>query len=472
MTQDSRGKILLDDDDDLVLSALTLSLEDAGFVVVTANNGALAVERVEAEPFDVVVCDIRMTGMGGIATLGAIKTRRPETRTIVITAYADDPKTPVEAIELGVDDYLLKPFDGSLLIHRLERNVDSVRLQRENTRLAEELRLANDSLRRENRQLKQEVSGRFPLSDIIGDSRAMAAVHELLGPVIDSSITVLITGETGTGKDLLARAIHYNGPRRNASLVPLHCGAVQESLLESELFGVVANYPGLHSPTGKKGLFEEADGGTLFLDEVGEMGSAMQVKLLRALQDGEFLRVGDTVPRHADVRVLAATHRDLEREVEEGRFRADLYYRLAGVEIPLPPLRERDDDAMPLALAALQELATRDGKETAGFSQEAVDLIETYRWPGNVRELHKEVERALTMAGAAPIEARHFSPRVRESAGEPPAAGPRSMAEIERRHLLSVLQETDWNVVAAARILGLHRNTLTRRIEQYDLHKT
>lgn len=471
MSQDSRGKILLVDDDELVLASLSLSLEDAGFHVVTANSGVFAVECVEVDRYDVVVCDIRMPGMDGIATLRAIKKKRPELRTVVITGYADDPKTPVEAIELGVDDYLLKPFDSSLLIHRLEHHIDSLRLQLENGRLTEELRLANDSLRRENRQLRQDVSGRFPLSDIIGQSPAMAAVHELLTPVLDSSITVLITGETGTGKDLLARAIHYNGPRSGASFVPLHCGAVQESLLESELFGVVANYPGLHSPTGKKGLFEEADGGTLFLDEVGEMGAAMQVKLLRALQDGEFLRVGDTTPSRADVRVLAATHRDLNCEVEEGRFRQDLYYRLAGIEIPLPPLRERDDDALPLAQAALQELAARDGKTTAGFSPEAVELIETYRWPGNVRELRKEVERGLTMAGGAPIEALHFSPRVRESAGEPPAAGPRAMAEVERRHLLSVLEETDWNVVAAARILGLHRNTLSRRMQQHDLHK-
>ncbi len=467
----STGSILLVDDDDLVLASLSLALEDAGFAVTTADNGNTAVELCTTQVFHVVVCDIRMPGMNGIETLRAIKQLHPDVRTIVITGYAEDPEAPVEAIGLGVDDYLLKPFDNSLLVHRLERNVERTRLEQDNARLHEELQDANERLERENRQLKTEVTGRYLLSDIIGDSRNMLAVQALLEPVIDSDLTVLITGETGTGKDLIARAVHYNGPRRRASFVPVHCGALQESLLESELFGVIPHYPGLHSPTGKKGLFEEADGGTLFLDEVGEMSSAMQVKLLRALQDGEFLRVGDTTPRRANVRIVAATNRDLALEVEEGRFRSDLYYRLAGVEVALPPLRERDDDVLRLATSALTEFGEGRSRWPASFSSEALELIEAYRWPGNVRELRKEIERAATMAGSDPIEVRHFSDRVSAAVDVPQAAGPRSLAETERRQIAGVLEETGWNVQAAARILGVHRNTLTRRIRDYDLRR-
>ena len=269
------GAILLIDDDDLVLQRLSLTLDDSGYTVTTANSGQKAVAICRTESFEVVICDIRMPGMNGIDTLRAIKEIQPDVRTVVITGYASDSDAPVEAVRLGVDDYLLKPFADDLLLHSLEQNVKRFRLQADNARLTQELKAANAQLKWENTQLKRQVAGQHQFDDIVGTSSAMAAVYRLIQPVLNSDITVLLSGETGTGKDLIARAIHYNGPRKGASFVPVHCGAIQESLLESELFGVIPDYPGLQSRTGKKGLFEEADGGTLFLDEVGEMGTAM-----------------------------------------------------------------------------------------------------------------------------------------------------------------------------------------------------
>ena len=467
-----RGSILLIDDDALVLQSLSLSLEDEDYAVTTACGGKEAIALCKEQRFEVVVCDIRMPQMNGIDTLRAIKQIQPEVRTIVITGYADDPSVPVEALRLGVDDYLLKPFDDELLFHSVARNLEHFRLQQENVRLYAELQEANARLQLENIQLKREVVGRYHLENIVGTSPAMIEVYRLLEAVVDSDITVLLSGETGTGKEILARVIHYSGPRGEFSFVPVHCGAVQESLLESELFGVIPHYPGLHSPTGKKGLFEEADGGTLFLDEVSEMGPAMQVKLLRVLQDGEIQRVGDTLHGRVDVRLIAATNRSLEKEVEEGRFRQDLYYRLTGIEIRLPPLRERVEDIPLLARHFLEEFSKKTGKDSSRFTPEALDLLSGHDWPGNVRELEKEVERAMTLAGeGANIVAEHFSTRL---TGRPSRLPERTGAEVtldelERCHIQGVLAKTGWNIQGAAEILGIHRNTLTRKIVEHGL---
>ena len=470
----AEGSVLLVDDDSLVLRSLCLSLEDEGFAVSPVASGREALDLCREQEFEVVVCDVRMAKMNGIETLRAIKEIQPAVRTIVITAYADDPNAPVEAIRLGAADYLLKPFDDELLHHSVAENVERFRLRGENARLAEELKAANAQLQRENVQLKREVVGRYHFDHIVGVSPAMDGVYRLLEPVIDSDITVVLTGETGTGKDLLARAIHYTGPRRDASFVPLHCGAIQESLLESELFGVIPHYPGLHSPTGKRGLFEEAHGGTLFLDEVGEMGQAMQVKLLRTLQEGEIMRVGDTVPRRVDVRVIAATIRDLDSEVEAGTFRRDLYYRLAGIDINVPSLRQRVEDIPLLAEHFLESLSRSPGDDGARISQEALDRLVLYSWPGNVRELEKEVALAATLAGRdAVIKPEHLSARVLDGPSTLPAATgcPATLSEVERQHIQDVLDETGWNIQRAAEILGIHRNTLSRKIAGHGLQK-
>ena len=470
----SRGAVLLVDDDTLVLQSLSLCLEDQGYTVTPATSGQQAVELCQTHSFEVVVCDIRMPGMNGIETLRAIKQIQPGVRTIVITGYADDSDAPVQAIRLGVDDYLLKPFGDELLHHSVAQNVERFRLEAENARLCQELCQANARLRQENVQLRRQVAGRYQFADIIGASPAMAAVHRLLAPVVDSDITVLLTGETGTGKDLIARAIHYDGPRREASFVPVHCGAVQESLLESELFGVIPHYPGLHSPTGKKGLFEEADGGTLFLDEISEMAPPMQVKLLRALHDGEIQRVGDTMPRRVDVRVIAASNCNLEGAVSEGRFRQDLYFRLAGIEIHLPPLRERREDIPPLARHFLNAFSTRTGRNGLDFDPAALDLLTAYAWPGNVRELEKEVERAATLVGdSTAIGPEHFSNRLTHPAPSASAEPTeyRTLTELERHQIRTVLDATDWNIGHAADLLGIHRNTLTRKIADHGLQQ-
>ncbi len=469
----SKGTLLLVDDDALVLQSLSLSLEDEDYIVATAASGKEAIALCREQAFEVVVCDIRMPEMNGIETLDAIKEIHPDVRTIVITGFADDPETPVQAVRLGVDDYLLKPFDDELLHHSVAQNIERFRLQKDNTRLYAELQEANAHLRQENTQLRREVAGRYHFADLVGASPAMEEVYRLLDPVVDSDITVLVAGETGTGKDLIARAIHYNGPRREASFVPVHCGAIQESLLESELFGVIPHYPGLHSPIGKKGLFEEADGGTLFLDEVGEMEPAMQVKLLRVLQDGEIQRVGDTQHRKVDVRVVAATNRDLEREVEEGRFRQDLYYRLAGIEVRVPPLRQRREDIPLLTRHFLEACSAKMGRDAPALDPEVIELLEQHHWPGNVRELQKEVERAVTLAGRGTIGLEHLSERLKEAPSRLPkdTGSAITLEELERRHIQGVLQETEWNIQRAAEMLGIHRNTLARKIAEYDLRE-
>ena len=466
------GSVLLIDDDPLVLESLTLALRDEGYEVATATGGPQAIDLCREQMFEVVVCDIRMPELNGIETLRAIKKIHLATRTIVITGYADDSDAAVEALRLGVDDYLLKPFDDQLLLHSLAQHVERFRLAAENTRLNQELREANALLQRENSRLKRQTREHYKFDQIIGSSAMMGEVYRLLEPVIDSEITVLFTGETGTGKELFARALHYNGPRQGASFVPVHCGALQESLLESELFGVIPNYPGLHSPTGKKGLFEEADGGTLFLDEIGEMSPAMQVKLLRVLQDGEIQRVGDTLGRRVDVRVLVATNRRLEEEVEQGRFRQDLFYRLTGVEIPLPPLRERGEDIPLLVRHFLDLHGEKTGYDSPVLAPEALALLQGYAWPGNVRELEKELARAATLAnGAESILPEHFSARLCQAASSAPSCAHGSLSEVERRHILQVLQQSKWSIQRTAETLGIHRNTLTRKMAEHGLHK-
>ena len=463
-----KAAVLLVDDDPLVLETLGLSIEDEGYTVTAATSGQQAVGWCREHEFAVVVCDIRMPGMNGIETLRAIKELHPAVRTIVITGYADDIDTPVEALRLGVDDYLLKPFSNEMLLHSLAQNVERFHLEAENARLGRELREANARLQQENVQLRREVAGVYRFEGILGASPVLAEVYRLMAAVIDSDIRVLLSGETGTGKDLVARAIHYQGPRQQARFVPVHCGAIQESLLESELFGVIPHYPGLHSPTGKKGLFEEADGGTLFLDEVGEMGPAMQVKLLRVLQDGQVQRVGDTVPRKVEVRIIAATNRDLEQEVAEGRFRQDLYFRLTGIEIRLPPLRQRRED-IPLLARHFLEAHNEKRQNRAAFSREALELLEHYAWPGNVRELEKEVERAATLAGVGEILPEHFSARLRRPAQQQESGATGTLSELEGRHIQVVLQQTGGNIQRAAEVLGIHRNTLTRKIDEHGL---
>ncbi len=468
----NRGAVLLIDDDELVLASLAFSLKDAGFAVTTAVRGREAIALCQQQSFEVVVCDIRMPELNGIETLRAVKEHQPTVRTIVITGYADDPATPVAAIRLGVDDYLLKPFDDQLLVHSITQHVERFRLEAENARLCHELSAANARLRQENTRLRRQVASQPPFADIIGTSTCMRLIYTLLDSVIDSDITVLLTGETGTGKELVARAIHYGGPRREASFVPVHCGAIQESLLESELFGVIPHYPGLHSPTGKKGLLEEADKGTLFLDEIGEMSAAMQVKLLRALQDGEIQRIGDTRPRTVDVRLVVATHRDLEQEVAAGRFREDLYYRLTGIEIHLPPLRQRAEDIPLLAHHFLDAFASRRASDTPELSGEALRLLADYAWPGNVRELAKEIERAATLSNGR-IEPAHFSARLNSAAPSAPSETGRGIAlsQVERLHIQAVLEQNSWNIGRAAEILGIHRNTLTRKIAEHELQQ-
>ncbi|MDA0335074.1 MAG: sigma-54 dependent transcriptional regulator [bacterium] len=437
VTAQHAGAILLVDDDVTVLETLRLCLQDSGYAVTTASGGAEAIRLCREGCFEVVVCDIRMPEVDGIAALRSIKEIHPGVRTIIITGYAADPRAPVEALRLGVDDYLLKPFDDQLLLHSVERNLEHYRLGAENARLQQDLTEANARLRRENTRLRVQAADRSAFRELVGSGPAMERVLGLLQAVLDSDIMVLLYGETGTGKEIVARALHYGGPRRDASFVPVHCGAIQETLLESELFGVIPHYPGLHSATGKKGLLQEAD--------------------------------GDTRPIRVDVRVLAATNRDLTVEVEAGRFRQDLYYRLTGVEVRLPPLRERPEDIPLLARHFLEEVCARRGRLTPDVSPETLPMLGTHAWPGNVRELAKEIERAVTLTRDGQLGPGNFSERLQERLPAMPVETGMavSLTKVEERHIIGVLDLVQGNIGRAAEILGIHRNTLSRKLAEY-----
>jgi len=368
----------------------------------------------------------------------------------------------VQGLDAGANDYVTKPIDESELWARIRAQLRILSLEKDNARLLQE-----------NRSLRQEIEGRFQFAGIVGKSRAMEQICILAAKVIDSDATVLLSGETGTGKEVLARCIHAEGPRQDAPFVPVNCGAMSEHLLESELFGHCKGaFTGAVSD--RPGLFEAADGGTLFLDEIGETSPAMQVKLLRAIQEGEIRRVGEDRDRRVDVRVIAATHRDLQDEVRADRFREDLYYRLSVFPLHLPPLRERREDIPELALHFLQQRQRRQQTGPQGFTTFAMDALCRYDWPGNIRELQNEVERAsLLSSGEERIDATHLSGKITGPvmAASPARSGKlkEALAQVEREMIAGALQRCSGNRTRAAQELGVSRWGLVQKIKTYGI---
>jgi len=374
--------------------------------------------------------------------------------------------------------YALNKLKGSFTsndVKILEVLSGTIAVAIENALLYGELETYIDSLHKENLRLRSEVGTRYDFSEFVGSSRAMGKVLDLMKKVIDVPTTVLIRGDTGTGKELVARAIHYNSPRREKPFVAESCGALSENLLESELFGHVKGaFTG--AVARKKGIFEMAEGGTVFLDEIGEMSPAMQAKLLRVLQEGQFRPVGGSVYRSTDVRLIAATHRDLENEVKKGNFRADLFYRINVFQIVLPPLKERKEAIPLLVNHFLNNFAKKFGGPPATMTQEALDLLLQFDWPGNVRELENEIERALTFAGRKKtIEKEDLSEKIRTATSEPTPAQPSSeklrevSRTIEKQMIYDALRKTKGNRSQAARLLGLSRQGLINKIERYNI---
>ena len=447
---DPPPRVLIVEDDAGLRSLLVELLEGEGYETLPAENGEDGLRILQREPVDIVLLDINLPGMHGINVLTAAPNTQTDAEFIMMTAFAEV-ETAVEAIKLGAFDYLRKPLEPDELLLVIERALDQRRLRREVA-----------SLRRQVR--------RGPRSRIIGRSKALERLFDLIERVAATRSTVLITGETGTGKELVARAIHDLSPRASKPFVPVNCSALPESLLESELFGhMKGSFTGAIAT--RRGLFEEAHGGTVFLDEAGTISSPTQVKLLRVLQERQVQRVGGGAWIPVDFRLIAATNTDLAREVEEGRFREDLYFRLNVFPIEVPPLRDRLDDIPLLANHFRQRFAEENDVDPPAINPETLSRMMEYDWPGNVRELENFVERAMIMyQGAAAIRFDvPGSAGALESASIQRARDGRwSIADLEREHIFSVLEETRGNQTKASRILGIDRRTLYRKLKRYE----
>ncbi len=458
-----QAAILIVDDEPRVLDALEAVLA-ADFRVLRAGGGPEALRALAADEVAVIVTDYRMPEMTGVELLRRSQEVAPDALRIVLTAYTDVDSL-MDAINTGrIYHFVAKPWDPKELALVVRRAAERYHLARENDRLRDELELALNTLRREAAEARER-----PLSfdRLVGAATGLKAAVDLARKVLDADTTVLLLGETGTGKELFARLLHDNGPRARRRFVAQNCGALPESLLESELFGHVRGaFTGATAE--RKGLFEEADGGTIFLDEIGETSPAMQLRLLRVLQEGEIRRVGASAGRRVDVRVIAATNADLEAEVAAGRFRKDLYYRLNVFPIRLPPLRERSGDVPPLAEHFLRIYRQRARRAVAGIAPEAMQALRTYPWPGNVRELENEIERAVALADDGQVLGpAHLSERIRN--GSPAPAGPVTLGEaverLKRRMIEDALRECGSKTRAAER-LGLSRQSLQQMLRR------
>jgi two-component system response regulator HydG len=444
-------RILVVDDDASARTALVRLLEQDGYAVENAESGAAALAIVSERPADVVVTDLKMPGMDGVELLGKLKEQDREVPVIVATSFADV-GSAIAAMRAGAEDYLTKPIDFDALELAIERA-----LERRN------LRVEAENLRRQLRERAGEG-----LDGLVGASDAMQKVYRLARQVAPAKATVLITGESGTGKGELARAIHRLSPRAKQPFVSLQCASLAESLLESELFG---HERGAFTGADRRriGRFEQADGGTLFLDEIGEIPLATQIKLLRVLQERTFERVGGNESISVDVRVIAATNRDLAADVRQGRFREDLYYRLNVVHVEMPPLRARGSDVLVLANHFLRRFADENKKPVERFSQAAREKILAHLWPGNVRELENAIERAVVLCEGLAIEEGDLpvdvAPHARGTLRIPGA----TMAEIERHAILSTLEAVNGSTTKAAQMLGISIRTIQYRINEYRM---
>lgn len=452
------AKILVVDDDAVARELLAEALKKEGYDVEAFGSGEAAIARGREGRVDLVLTDIRMGAVDGLTVLREFKRMSQDTAIVVLTAFGSL-EGAIEAIKQGAYDYLAKPFKKEEIKLVVQRSLDHCRLLRENTKFREELKNKDE------------------WSPLVGSSPAMLEVYKLVARVSESKSTVLLQGESGTGKELIARAIHGNSPRRDKPFVPVNCGALPDTLLESEMFGYEKGaFTGAVGT--KTGLFESASGGTLFLDEVGELGQALQVKLLRVMQDHEVRRVGGTHSIKVDVRIIAATNRDLEQFVKEGKFRDDLFYRLNVVRITLPSLTERQEDIPMLAHYFLQKCATGTTTPVRGFHPDTMDLLNRYRWPGNVRELENAIERAVSLSHGPLVTPDDLPAAIRQAPihadakpESPDATEPvcLTLEEVEKRHLVRVLKETKGNKVKASKILGIDRRTLYRMAERFGL---
>lgn len=471
-TDGSLPAILVLDDEPASVNLLRITL-GMDYEIHTATSGAVALDILEEHAhIAIAIIDQRMPEMTGTEFIKYTVERYPHLIRIILTGYTDMDAL-VEAVNTGsIYRYLTKPWDRNDLLATIRQGLEVHRLTSENLRLQEDLRRANDRLRVENSLLQREARGRYRFEELVGTSTALQHTLNLVARVVATDTTVLILGETGTGKELIARAIHYNGPRTERAFVTENCGAIAPDLLTSELFGHKRGaFTGAIED--RVGLFETANGGTLFLDEIGDCPLDLQTRLLRVLDHGEIRRVGDNQPIKVNVRIIAATHHDLEADVQAGRFRKDLFYRLSVFTIAPPPLRERLDDVPLLAQHFLKLLAKATGKSVSGFSGEALALLAAYQFPGNVRELANEVERAFTLADAdAYITADLLSPKVATALAVPREQSGSLRGQIEKLEAQVVreaLARCGNNQTHAAAELGVSRRGLIDKMQKYGL---
>ena len=442
------AKVLIVDDELIMRESLAGWLERDGHEVMKTASGEEAIEVLKETRFDILLVDIKMEGMSGLDLLKQVNESLPEVAVVMITAYGSI-STAIEAMKNGAYDYLLKPFEPAELDVLIEKITE------------------HQAQARENLFLKQQYQDRTRFESMIGQSIPMQEIFDLIQDIGPQGSTVLITGETGTGKELAARAVHTHSPRCEGPFVSVNCGGIPEHLMESELFG---HQKGAFTDAKetKKGRLELADGGTLFLDEIGEISMRMQIDLLRVLEDRVFYRVGGTQPIEIDFRVIAATNRDLEEAIKDGRFREDLFYRLNVISFKMPSLKERKEDIPLLAEHFLHRFSQETNKDVQLISRDAIDEMMLYEWPGNVRELENAIERAVVVCKGPkimPNDLPIFRPEYISASPD------KSLTEVEKTHIRQILNENQWNISKSANILGIDRSTLYSKIKRYKIQK-
>jgi len=453
MSAKRKPVILIVDDEKNTRDGLSRALRRQ-YDVLLAEDGRKALNQLDAHHVDIVLSDVRMPGMDGLTLMQRALARQPQPICILLTAYGSV-ETAVEAMKRGAYDFLTKPVNLDRLDILLKRA------------------LRERDMASENLQLREQLDSKFGLEQIVGQSPLMQEVFDTIRQVAPTRATVLVQGESGTGKELVAHAIHRLSPQKHGPFVPVHCAALSQNLLESELFGhEKGSFTGASDQ--RRGRFEMADGGTLFLDEVSEIDPSIQVKILRVLEERRFERVGGQETIDVDVRLIAATNRDLKKMVEEGKFREDLFYRLYVVVITLPPLRERTGDIPLLTQHFISELAGENGRTIQGITPEAMDILSSYSWPGNVRELRNVLERMIVLSRGDRLSVRDVPSNIRDTVPHRPggsAGGELSLEEAEKQMIARALKACNGNRTKAAKQLGISRRTLHRKLNEYGLHE-
>ena len=444
----TRMNIMIVDDEKIVRESLFHWFTKIGHFVEKASSGFEALEKLEKNPFDVLFVDIKMPAMNGIELLEKVKTEYPETIVIIITAYGSI-ESAVRAMQLGASDYLLKPFKPDYLSLVMEK-------------ISQQIKLSS-----EYNYLKGRLEKITRFDDIIGQGPAMEKIFDLIPEVAKSDSSILLTGETGTGKELVAKAIHAKSKRSHFPFIPINCGAIPDSLLESELFGHQKGaFTGANHS--RKGFLEVVSGGTLFLDEVGEVSAKMQIDLLRVLEEKKISRIGDCSPVTVDFRLISATRRDLEQQINAGNFREDFFYRINVITIHIPPLRERKEDIPLLIEHFLEKYSQETTKRVDHITRDTIKRLTVYEWPGNVRELENAIERAVVLSRSRTLDLQDFS--FLQTSPSTPSI-PLSLLEMEKHHIQRVLNECGWNITRAAKILDINRVTLHKKIKRFELQR-